>query len=298
MYIVNILLPDFSLILFGALLVRITNWGADFWSGSEKLIYYVLFPALLFYSTSRAPINFGDAGAFLQVALTSMLGGIALGWLAKPMFSAGPMIFESGVQTAFRFNSYIALAVASRLGGEQGTSLMALLIGFGVPLSNMAAVHALVKKDGGLFFELLKNPLLMATMGGLAFNLLGLHLPDVASAFLSRLGNASLALGLIMVGAGLRLTGLHASKGIAAYFIFVKLVAVPIIAYALGMWAGLSPLHLQLVVIFAALPTASSAYVLAVRMGGNGPLVAFLISAGTLISMGTLPIWLALVSRT
>jgi predicted permease len=298
MHIVNILLPDFSLILFGALLVRITNWGADFWSGSEKLIYYVLFPALLFYSTSRAPINFGDTGAFLQVGLASMIGGIALGWLAKPLFKAGPMIFESGVQTAFRFNSYIALAVASRLGGEQGTSMMALLIGFGVPLSNMAAVHALVKKDGGLFFELLKNPLLMATVGGLTFNLLGLQLPDVASAVLSRLGNASLALGLIMVGAGLRLTGLHASKGIAAYFIFVKLVAVPIIAYALGMWAGLSPLHLQLVVIFAALPTASSAYVLAVRMGGNGPLVAFLISAGTLISMGTLPIWLALVSRT
>jgi predicted permease len=296
MYIVNILLPDFSLILFGALLIRITNWGTDFWSGSEKLIYYVLFPALLFYSTSRAPINFGDTNAFLQVALAAMLGGIALGWLAKPLFKAGPMVFESGVQTAFRFNSYIALAVASRLGGEHGTSMMALLIGFGVPLSNMAAVHALVKKDGALFFELLRNPLLIATMGGLAFNLLGLHLPDAVNAILSRLGNASLALGLMMVGAGLRLTGLHASKGIAAYFIFVKLVAVPVIAYALGSWAGLPPLHLQLVVIFAALPTASSAYVLAVRMGGNGPLVAFLISAGTLISMGTLPIWLALVS--
>jgi predicted permease len=251
---------------------------------------------LLFYSTSRAPLNFADTGTFLQVGLASMIGGIALGWLAKPLFKPGPMIFESGVQTAFRFNSYIALAVASRLGGEQGTSMMALLIGFGVPLSNMAAVHALVKKDGGLVLELLKNPLLMATLGGVLFNLLGLHLPDVGNAILSRLGNASIALGLMMVGAGLRMTGLHASKGIAAYFIAIKLVAVPIIAYVLGIWAKLPPAHLQLVVIFAALPTASSAYVLAVRMGGNGPLVAFLISAGTLISMGTLPIWLAIVS--
>lgn len=295
MHIVNILLPDFLLILFGVVLLRVTNWGSEFWAGMEKIIYYVLFPALLFYSTARSPINFGATGQFLQVAIAACVAGILLGWLAKPLFKTGPMVFESGVQTAFRFNSYIALAIAGRLGGEEGTSLMGLVIGFAVPLCNMAAVHALVKNKGGLLLELLKNPLLMATMGGVAFNLLGLHLPDIASAFLSRLGNASIALGLIMVGAGLRLTGLHAAKGIATYFLIVKLFAVPAITYALGLWIGLSPLHLQIVVMFAALPTASSAYVLAVRMGGNGPFVAFLISAGTLISMATLPLWLALL---
>lgn len=296
MHIVNILLPDFLLILFGAVLFRVTNWDNAFWAGMEKLIYYVLFPALLFYSTARSPINFGATGQFLQVAIAACVVGILLGWLAKPLFkTAGPMIFESGVQTAFRFNSYIALAIASRLGGDEGTSLMGLVIGFAVPICNMAAVHALVKDKGGLLLELLKNPLLMATMSGVVFNLLGLHLPDVASAFLSRLGNASIALGLIMVGAGLRLSGLHAAKGIAAYFLIVKLFAVPAITYALGLWMGLSPLHLQIVVMFAALPTASSAYVLAARMGGNASFVAFLISAGTLISMATLPLWLALL---
>jgi predicted permease len=296
MYIVNILLPDFSLILFGALLIRITNWGRDFWTGAEKLVYYVLFPALLFYSTSRAPLDFAATGQVLQIAVAATIGGMLLGWLAKPLFKAPPMVFESGVQTAFRFNSYIALAVASRLGDGSGASTMALIIGFAVPLTNMASVYALVEQKGALLRELLRNPLLMATVGGVAFNLLGLQLPEVANVILSRLGNASIALGLMMVGAGLRMSGLHASKGIAAWFIFIKLAAVPAIAYALARWAGLPPLQLQLVVLFAALPTASSAYVLAVRMGGNGPLVAFLISAGTLISMVTLPLWLALVS--
>jgi malonate transporter and related proteins len=295
MSIVNILLPDFSLILFGVLLIRITNWGREFWTGLEKLIYYVLFPALLFYSTSRAPLDFATTGRVLQVALAATIGGVLLGWLAKPLFKPGPMIFESGVQTAFRFNSYIALAAASRLDSGQAVSTMALIIGFAVPLTNMASVHALVKQNGSLLRELLKNPLLLATLAGVGFNLLGWHLPEVASVILSRLGNASLALGLMAVGAGLRLTGLHASKGIAAYFMFVKLLAVPAIAYALGCWLELPHAQLQLAVLFAALPTASSAYVLAVRMGGNGPLVAFLISAGTLVSMATLPLWLALV---
>ncbi|HJV79337.1 AEC family transporter [Noviherbaspirillum sp.] len=294
MSIVTILFPDFALILLGFLLMRFTNWGPQFWSGLEKLIYFFLFPALLFYSTARTPFDFGSTGKMLQVALISVVCGIALGWLAKPLFRSPPMMFESGVQTAFRFNSYIALAIASRLAGEQGTSLMALIIGFAVPICNMAAVHALVHKSGGLLLELAKNPLLIATASGMAFNLLGLPLPEVIGATLSRMSNASIAVGLITVGAGLRLSGLHEAKGLASYFLAVKLLALPAISYALGRWIGLPPLQLQIAVMFCALPTASSAYVLAARMGGNGPFVAFLISAGTALSVLTLPIWLSL----
>jgi len=294
MSVAAILFPDFTLILLGFLLMRLADWGTPFWSGLEKMIYYILFPSLLFYSTARTAFDFGSTGKMLQVALIVTVSGIALGWLAKLMFRSGPMLFESGVQTAFRFNSYIALAIASRLGGEQGTSLMALLIGFAVPLCNMAAVHALVHKNGGLLRELAKNPLLVATASGMAFNLLGLHLPEVVSATLGRLANASIALGLITVGAGLRLSGLHEAKGMAGYFLAVKLLALPAAGLILGRWAGLPALQLQIAVAFCALPTASSAYVLAARMGGNGGFVAFLISAGTLLSVLTLPFWLGL----
>ncbi len=294
MSIATILFPDFALILLGFLLVRYTDWGTPFWGGLEKLIYYFLFPALLFYSTARTHFDFTATGKMLQAALITVVAGIALGWLAKPLFRAKPMMFESGVQTAFRFNSYIALAIASRLGGDKGTTLMALLIGFAVPICNMAAVHALVHRGGGLLMELAKNPLLVATASGMAFNLAGLQLPEMAAATLSRLGNASIALGLIAVGAGLRLSGLHEAKGLAVYFIAVKLLALPAIGLALGTWMGLPDLQLQIVVTFCALPTASSAYVLAARMGGNGPFVAFLISAGTVLSVATLPIWLSL----
>lgn len=296
MSIAAILFPDFALILMGFVLVRCTDWGKPFWSGLEKLIYYVLFPALLFHSTARTALDFGSTGRMLQVTLISMVCGIALGWLARLLFRAGPMVFESGVQTAFRFNSYIGFAIASRLAGEQGTSLMALIIGFAVPLANMAAVHALVHKSGGLLVELAKNPLLIATASGMAFNLLGLHLPEVIGATLSRMGNASIAVGLITVGAGLRLSGLHESKGMAGHFLAVKLLAMPAIGLALARWYGLPALQMQIAVAFCALPTASSAYVLAARMGGNGPFVAFLISAGTLMSVVTLPFWLGLAT--
>ena len=296
MSILNILIPDFALILLGFVLYRRTGWGVDFWTGLEKLVYFVLFPALLFYATARTPFDFDRSGRLLQTALLATAAGITMGWLAKPLFRAGPMIFESAVQTAFRFNSYIALAVASRLAGDVGTSLMALIIGFAVPVCNMAAVHALAHKKGGLGIALLKNPLLMATVSGVTFNLLGLHLPEVVASTLSRLGNASIALGLITVGAGLRLSVGPRANGIAAYFISVKLLLLPACAYLIGRALGLPPLHLQIAVMFSALPTASSAYVLAARMGGDGPFVAYVVSAGTVLSVFTLPLWLLLVS--
>lgn len=294
---VTILVPDFTLILIGFVLIRITQWGPAFWSGLEKMVYFVLFPALLFVSTSRTPLDFQATGKLLQVALTAVGCSIAMGWLAKPLFRPGAMIFESGVQTAFRFNSYIALAVAFRLAGEQGTSLMALIIGFAVPICNAAAVHALAhQKKGMLLQELAKNPLLLATACGTLFNLAGGSLPEVVAVTLSRMGSASIALGLIMVGAGLKFSGLSEARGISAYFVSVKLLILPAIALGLGRWMDLPPLQLQIAVMFCALPTASSAYVLATRMGGNGPLVAFLISVGTLLSIVTLPLWLALAS--
>jgi predicted permease len=296
---VSLLLPDFSLILIGLLLFRATDWGETFWTGAEKLVYFVLFPALLFYSISRTPLHFQTSGAMILIGVLALLSAIALTWIGKPLLNGSaptiPLLYESGMQTAFRFNSYIALALASRLAGDEGAGLIALLIGFGVPLCNMAAVHALVQKDGRLLRELIRNPLLLAAGGGLLFNLLGLTLPDAAGAVLSRLGSASVALGLLLVGAGLRLSDMREGKLISAYFILIKLLILPTLAYAMARYAGLPPLQLQILVLFCSLPTSASSYVLAMRMGGNGPLVAFQISAGTALSALTIPFWLRLV---
>jgi malonate transporter len=294
MHIGALLLPDFSLILLGVILFRVTKWGGSFWLGMERMVYYVLFPALLFQSTARLELHLDATGRFLQVAIAALLIGIAFTWIGKWFIKATPMTYESGMQTAFRFNSYIALALASRLSGEEGLGLMALLIGFSVPLCNMAAVHALAHRRGNLLKELLKNPMLMSTLAGLLFSVLGIHLPEVVHATLSRLGSASIALGLIMVGAGLRISGITENKWMVTYLTTIKLVLIPAAAFLLGTWAGLPALQLQIVVLFCALPTASSAYILSTQMGGNGPITAFLISLGTVLSIATIPVWLSL----
>lgn len=293
------LLPDFALILLGYGLRRwMVALGDHFWTGLEKLVYFVLFPALLFNAITKTPLSFA-AIPLLGVGATAMLGAMLLALLARPLFTLTPISFASQFQCAFRFNTYIGLAVAAKLHGAAGIAAMGLLAGGMVPLANFAAVWMLARHgEASVWRELAKNPLLLATVAALVWNLAGWHLPAPAGQFLGRLAEAAIALGLLAVGAALRLRGTLGvrGRGAAAYFLGVKLLAMPLIVLAVAPRVGLAGIHFDIALVFAALPTASSAYILAQRMGGDGTRVAWLISASTLLGMLTLPLWLALLT--
>lgn len=288
------LLPDFALIALGLALARLTGWSPAFWEAVERVTYFVLFPALLFYANARARIELGAAAPLLAVVVAALAGGMALALAARAVLRPPPAVFAGSFQCAFRFNSYLGLALAGRLYGDAGTALMALVIGVSVPLVNVVAVWVLAHGAGASVLRgLATNPLLIASAAGVGWGALGLPLPETAQAVLARLGNASLALGLLAVGAALRFELPRHEAAFAAAILAIKLAAVPALAWALGRAAGLPLPALGVAVAFAALPAASSAYVLAVRMGGDGRTVAVLISLGTALALVTLPLWLA-----
>jgi hypothetical protein len=148
---------------------------------------------------------------------------------------------------------------------------------------------------GQIALQLAKNPLVLACLAGFAWQQGGWPLPDAVAHLLALLGNAALPLGLLAVGAGLSLARGTLPLPALAWWSGVKLLALPAIAYALGLLAGLSPLERQIAVVMAAVPTAPSAYILAMQMSGHGAPVAVLISSGTLLAAVTLPLWVALV---
>jgi predicted permease len=299
-----LLAPDLTLIAIGFALHRSYFRDQAFWPVLEKLTYFVLFPALLFATVSRTPIQAAEAGPTLAAALGAVAAGVVLGYLARPVLKPDERQFASGVQCAFRFNSYVFLALSHRLAGEAGLSLAAVIIGIAVPPINVAAVWPLARNAGsGLAKELARNPLLLATMAGLIANLLGVRLPELAENTLLRLGSASLVLGLLSAGAGLRM-GAFAERDpavrartlkLAGWFIAVKLAAMPLVALGLSQLLKLPPVPAQIVVAYAALPTAPAAYILASRMGGDGAFVAMLVSATLIASAFALPFWIALV---
>ena len=285
------LLPDFLLIALGWLLCRFTPLDRPLWDGVERLVYHLLFPALLFHSILRSPLHLNEMGPLAACALIVMLSGVALAHALGRWPGVDPRLHASGQQTAFRFNSYVALALSERLAGPAGLAWMGLILAVCVPVANVAAVWPLARHGGqGTWRELARNPLILATLAGLAGNLAGLQLPAWASTVVGRIGSAALPLGLMAVGAGLQFGALRESPGLAAGLMLIRHLALPVVALAAVTAVALTAPQQAVVVAFAALPTASSAYVLAVRMGGHGPFVAGLITLSTLISMAGLPL--------
>jgi len=290
-----LVLPDFLLVALGWILCHRLGFGRDFFAGCERLTYFVLFPALLITSIMRTPISLGSAALILQATVLLMVGGIILSWLARWILRPEPKDMASAAQCGFRFNTYIGLALSSSLAGAAGQTVMALIVGFAVPLANLAAVYGLARSSGSnVLGELVRNPLVVSTVVALLANLAGLQLPGPLDVVMTRLGAASLALGIICVGAALSWEGGKDHGPLLGWMIGVKLIAVPAIALAVATLLDLPPVEKQMLVLFGALPCASAAYVLAMRMGGNGRMVAVLISLGTLVSAVTIPVWLAL----
>jgi malonate transporter and related proteins len=292
-----LLLPDFLIIVGGALLRRTRRFDAAFWSGIERLVYFVLFPALLFRSLALSPLQLTDALRMAGVGLGFTLAGMVLSALAAPLFRLPAPTFAACFQCGFRFNTYIALAVASRLAGAEGVAALSVLIGVLVPVVNVAAVGMLAHGRGGrVALELARNPLVLACVAGIAWKVTGWPMPAVSARLLELLASAALPLGLLAVGAGLVLTGGTLPLPAIAWWNGVKLVALPGIALVLANAAGLPATERQIAVVMAAVPTATSAYILAMQMNGVGAPVALLISSGTLLAALTLPIWVAVVS--
>ncbi|UCG97414.1 MAG: AEC family transporter [Burkholderiales bacterium] len=293
-----LILPDFALIVLGFVLFHRFGYERGFWIGLERLVYFVLFPALLFSSIVASSYTLAADGGLALVAASGLLAAALLGFLARPLLRPPPALFASCVQTAFRYNSYLGLALAQSVAGSRGVAQIALVLSVCIPLANLIAVSTLARHtQTGLLRELVRNPLIIATVSGLAANLLGLQLPQVATQALGRLGQASLALGLICVGAGLSLAGAATHRVLLGWFSAVKLLLFPAVVLALAWLLGLPAEQARIAAVFAALPTATSAYVLATRMGFDGAPVSFLITAQTLASMLTLPLWVALASR-
>jgi predicted permease len=293
-----LLFPDFALILLGAAIRRWMHLGDHFWSGVEKLVYFILFPALLINAIVRTRLDLGAALPLLATAFAAMAAGMLLGLLPRPFVRLPALTFASVFQCGYRFNSYIALAVAGMLFDAPGIATMGLIVGAAVPFANFVSVWMLARHgEAGLWREVARNPLIWGTATGFILNLAGFVPPAPVHAFLGRLADASIALGLIAVGAALRLDGAPGVRGISLWLFVVKLLVLPCVAAGVGLLLGLEGLNYQIAVLFAALPTASSAYILAMRMGGDGRSVAWLISATTLGSMLTLPLWAAWLTR-
>ncbi len=297
----QLLFPDFSLILCGYLVCRFTALNRKVWEQVESLVYFFLFPVLLFHSIVKSPLDLSAASSLMGAGLALGVGGIALAyslphwpWLGKKI---DVRLHAASAQVGFRFNSFIALALAEKLAGPPGLLMIAVLIGVCVPLFNVGAVWPMARHaNKGFVRELLRNPLIIGTASGLIANLLGFSMPVWLEPTVNRIGQASLALGLMAAGAGMQFGSLASAKTLGTLVLAVKHLGMPLLAFGLSRLFRLDATQTTVLLMFSAVPTASSCYVLAARMGYNGPYVAGLVTLSTLLGMVSLPLALGLLN--
>lgn len=303
----NALIPVFLLIALGAFLKRTLLKSENAWDSLEDLTYYVLFPALLFIATatadlSKAPIT-GIFVALVAAILTVALVLIALRAPLQRAFSWSGPAFTSVFQGAVRWNTYIAVAVASALLGEIGLALAAVALASMIPLINVLSVVVLARyapnapsKLREVLIHLLRNPFIWACALGVLVNMSGLPLPKVFVNFCNIVGQASLALGLMIIGAGLDLKSAARIDTAIAVALAGKMLLLPLIAITTAYLVGVNGAALAVVAIASSVPSAPNGYMLARQMGGDAPLLARILTIQTFAALASIPAALAVAA--
>jgi malonate transporter len=287
--------PLFALICLGYYLARRGFPDAGFWPAAERINYFLLFPALLVSSLADAPVRdpqllrlgFAAVVIIIVAALT-----LSLSRRAYPMPAArfGPLL-----QGTVRFNTYLGLAILATLAGPAGIERAALYLAIAVPLVNVLSIMALTEEGEGrsplaMLRIMARNPLILACIGGIALALTGLGLPLGTGRFLDLLAQASLPLGLLCVGAALKPGALRRDGLALAVSGALRLLMMPLLAALIARFVGLSGVEALVLVVFSAIPTAPTSYVLTRQLNGDGTLMAGIVTSQTIAAIATIPL--------
>lgn len=292
--------PLFALICLGFLLARRGFPDAGFWPAAERINYFILFPALLVSSLADAPLRDPEILRLGGAAIVTILVASALLALARRARGTPAARFGPALQGLIRFNTYLGLAITTSLAGSTGVERAAVYLAVAVPLVNVLSIMALTGGNagiGGLVRTVLRNPLILACLAGMALALSGIGLPWGTGRFLSLVGQGSLPLGLLCVGAALQPRALRQDIVTLAGNGALRLLAMPVLAAGVALLFGLEGPAALVLVVFSAMPTAPTAYVLTRQLGGDGTLMAGLVTFQTLAAVLTIPVVLTLLDH-
>lgn len=290
------LLPIIVLIAMGMVLRARNFIDMSFWPLAERLGYYVLLPCLFFHGLATAQL---DSLPVRDLALTLVLSTLAVAALVmamRPLLRLDGPAFTSVFQGSVRFNNYVGVMLAGGLFGGKGIALAAICNAAIVPTVNMLCVlvfarHGAARLSGrGVVRQLVTNPLVVASFAGTAFQLTGLGLPPGLEPAMRALGAASLPLGLLCVGAALDFSTARQWLGPVASSSVMKFFAMPLATILIATVVGLTGPALTTALLFQALPTASSAYIMARQLGGDAHLMAGITATQTLLAVVAIPL--------
>lgn len=298
MVVLNSLFPVFSLLVMGSVLRKYGLTGEMFLKTSDRLVYYIFFPLLLFWkiggadTTGGIPLNFCAAAAG-AVLLTAGLSIAVLRLAGVSDFGAGAFS-----QSCYRFNTYIGVAVIANALGPEGIRYFGILIALVIPLINVIAVSTLIWYSGRHFAPgekkrlvlkaVVSNPLILACVAGILYAGLINRFPMFLDNSFRLMATITLPLALLSIGGSLTFRGVKAHLTAAILSAAVKLLILPAAGFLLLTLFQVTGLPYRVAMIFFALPTSTAIYVLSSQLNSDTELASAAIVMSTVLSMVSL----------
>lgn len=275
-----IVAPVFGLIAFGFVLARFSILSARAGEGLSEFVFTVAVPALLFRMMVTAkPVEEASPlaiwGAFYgAVAITWGLSILATRYLLKRSARDGASISMGSC-----FGNIVMLGIPlslDRFGADAGTPL-ALILSISSPLLWFAGtLHIeLAQRQGDValgtmirdpIVSLLKNPIIIGLLAGIAWRATGLGLHPIPDKMIALLGQAAVPAALVALGLGLTAFQIKGQLPTIAVICTLSLAAYPAIAWGLAFHVfELPPLWAGVAVLLAACPPGANAYLFATR---------------------------------
>ena len=299
--------PVFLLIILGNFLRRIKVPDVSFWEINDKLCYWVLIPALLFHYISQINLSSEMLYSYSIIIYVGFFIAILTVLILGKLLGYPPERWTSILQGAVRQNAFIALAITGSLFGDEGLKIASIFMLIYVPSINIIIVTTMVmnfgqsKKNASnnefitVFVELSKNPFILAMIAGLICSIIQSEKLKVIIDTSGLLGSAALPIMLLTIGAKIKVRDLALTITPIIISNFLKLLALPLIAFFVANYLGLSEIEVVVAVIFAAVPTAVSSHTLARQFGADDQLMTSIITTQVILSFITIPILLAFI---
>lgn len=300
--IVIALIPIVLLIGLGYVMKQRQFLADTFWSQAERLSYFVLLPALFVHGLATADLKdipiWGIVAALIGSTVVAAAVLVAFNRLIAPNGPAFTSVFQGGV----RFNNYVGITAAVGLIGAHAVPLAAVANAAVVPVVNVLCVivfayHGSAKPTlRGILRGIALNPLIIGCVIGILLQVTDIGLPQGVEGCVKALGQASLPLGLLCVGAALDWKALGRGVTSTIWASAAKFMLMPLATATICIAVGLDREATIVAVLFQSLPTASSAYVMARQLGGDAELMAGIVAFQTVIAIVAMPAVLLLLN--
>jgi predicted permease len=292
------LFPVFALVVLGHLLKRRGLTHEAFLKTSDRLIYFIFFPAMLFWKIGGHPLGPGFQWRFCGAVLAALIGVYLLSAAAIHLFRVPAFQAGSFSQSCYRFNTYIGMAIVINALGDEGVRLFGILVGLMIPIINLLAVSTLIwysgrpvtgrERLGHTLRALVSNPLILACLAGMGYASLIGHFPRFVHNTFSLMSMVTLPLALLSIGGALTFDNWKANWRLSTVGSALKLIAFPVLGYGCLTVMAVEGTAFKVGMLFFALPTSTAIFVLSAQLGSDTDLASAAIVLSTVLSFASL----------